>query len=924
MTRRPDRVTVWFGERSADVCQEFRGCRECANSARTPTGDAIQTSERLATLARLATLLNVASDLSAALCEALPLVLEVVGSRTGWISLRRGEAFDLVAAENLPPGLVADDHRMLRWSPCTCQRLADSGGLSTTAEIVACERLARLREQAGDPETAHRLSGGLRYHLSVPLRAPSGRLVGLLNLARSEPDPVDATTRLFLDLIGEFLASAVERAELTEELRRLRSEERERATALAHELVGRERLDDVADAVFSALVPVLQPDALSLLAVDPSGQFLVLRAGRGWSASLVDQLWLPLAPPTHNGPAWALATREPFVIRLDRLDRPFHVPPAVRRAGVRVSAFFPLFAGERPVGVLVTNYRSLHEPSEERLRFAALLAEIGAVAVARALERERNDMLLSELPVGIYRLDPHGTVLWANRAFAQLLGWERREDVAGRSIAEWFAEPADAAHWLGRLARGEAVTGAEYRWRTRDGGVRWVRLTARGYRNPQGALLLVEGTVEDISERKEAEEHLAYLAHHDPLTGLANRHALVRALEEALARAWRSGESGALLLDLDNFKLVNDRLGHGAGDAVLRSVATRLATALRRGEVVARLGGDEFAVVCFPIDRRSVRRVAQRLLAAISEITVSLPDRVISVSASCGIASIPEHGHSVEELLVAADRALYTAKFRGGERIELYEPERHRSDGSLVVRSLATLQAALERNDFLLLAQPIVDLRSRRPVGQELLLRLRKDRDRSSEPENFLPIAERLGLMPKLDLWVIRQALRSAERTGQRVHVNLSAQTLRDTGTLRTLVEEVEKATFLAGNLVLELTETAAIADFQRARDEFTALRSRGCRFAIDDFGVGYSSLYQLRSLPIDILKIDGSFVAGLLDDPVNRHIVRAIVELARALGTETVAEWVEDERLVPVLQELGVDYGQGFALGPPVPLEPS
>ncbi|MCS7050940.1 MAG: GAF domain-containing protein, partial [Thermomicrobium sp.] len=319
----------------------------------------------MVTLTRLGTLLNRATDLRAAVEETLPLVLRVIGSSTGWMMLRQGESFELVAAAGLPPGLVAEDHRLLRWSQCRCQRLAASGDLATTAEIIGCERLARIREQARDADEAELLTGGLRWHLSIPLRSPTGNIVGRLNVARRDSSPLDAATTLFLDLVGEFLASAIERAALTAELRRLRSEERERATTLAQMLVGRERLTDVAESIFSVLQPILGSDALGLLVVDPSGRFLVLRAARGWAADWVGRLWLPVQPPTHNGPAWALHVARPFTIRLDQLTCPFHVPPPVVQAGVRMSAFFPLFADQRPVGVLVANSFRLVDLTEE-------------------------------------------------------------------------------------------------------------------------------------------------------------------------------------------------------------------------------------------------------------------------------------------------------------------------------------------------------------------------------------------------------------------------------------------------------------------------------------------------------------------------------------------------------------------------------
>lgn len=356
---------------------------------------------------------------------------------------------------------------------------------------------------------------------------------------------------------------------------------------------------------------------------------------------------------------------------------------------------------------------------------------------------------------------------------------------------------------------------------------------------------------------------------------------------------------------------------------MLRSVATRLSRVVRARELVARLGGDEFAVLLFPITREAAEGVAQRLLAAIGEVAVTLPERVMRMKASCGIALFPEHGTTVEELLIAADRALYTAKYRGGSRIETYDIGRSQANPPSATAFAQYLEAALANDTFCLLSQPILDLRSGLVSGYELLLRLREG-DRLLDPSGFLPIAERLGLLPKIDLWVVERAAQLARAWGQRIHVNLSVQTLHDAQALHAFEKIFERHAVPDGRVVFELTETIAIADFAWAREQLQRLRNRGCLLAIDDFGVGYSSLYQLRSFPVDFLKIDGSFVVDLLDDPVDRSIVRAIVELARALGAETIAEWVERESLLDELRALGVDYAQGYAIGRPQLVEES
>ncbi len=903
------------------VSEGARGCpgesSTCVASAGTSRSDP---RYQLSFLARLAAIANRSTDLRSLLAEALPLVLEAVGLRTGWVTLRNASGgFDLVAAQGLPLGLAADDTAALRWYPCHCQQLAARGELGTTVNVVACERLARVRQnvevasQAGDP------AGSLSWHYTVPLRLPDGAVLGLLNLAHRQATPLDDSTRAFLDAIGEVLASAVERAELVRELRRLRSAEREAVTQLARALVGRERLPDVAEALFDALTPVLRPDALSLLVVEPSERFLVLRAARGWAVEWLDRLWLPLASPTHNGPAWALHQREPFAVRLDELPRPFHVPPMVLLAGVRVSAFFPLLTDARPVGVVVANYRSAVELSPDQLAMGTLLTEIGALAVARAVEFEHTERLLSDLPVGVFRLDANGVLLRGNRTLARLLGMDDERALAGLRLQQVFVDAREASRCFARLRDTDLLLGTECLWRKSDGTPIWVRFIARAERTPEGELVLIEGIVEDITERKRAEERLVHLAHHDPLTDIPNRHALIEALENALARAWRTGQGGALLLfDLDNFKVVNDRLGHMAGDSVLRTVASRMLSAVRSGELVARLGGDEFAILLFPMTASAAVSVGERVLRTLREIPVALPEQVVRLQASCGIALLPEHGTTVEELLTAADRALYTVKSRGGGAVEVFDVQRHRPVGPFVPLGFRQrLEAALANADLVTLAQPILDLRRRVTVGYEFLVRLR-DGDRLLEPSSFLPAAERLGLLPRVDQLVVEQAIRLARSIEGRIHVNVSSQTIHDPDTRRTFFRILRQGALPPGRLVLEVTESAAVTDVVGAREFLETVRRLGCSVALDDFGVGFSSLYQLRSLPVDFLKIDGAFIARLLESEVDQRIIRAIVDLAQAIGARTIAEWVETETLLDLLEALGVDEAQGYAIGKP------
>jgi diguanylate cyclase (GGDEF)-like protein/PAS domain S-box-containing protein len=435
----------------------------------------------------------------------------------------------------------------------------------------------------------------------------------------------------------------------------------------------------------------------------------------------------------------------------------------------------------------------------------------------------------------------------------------------------------------------------------------------------------------DVTERIKLEEQLTHQAFHDNLTGLPNRALFRDRLDQALARAKRSGELIAvLLIDLDGFKQVNDSLGHDAGDQLLSEVARRFKQVVRESDTVARFGGDEFALLLECVTEREVVALAQRLLDGVSG-TVAIAGREVSLGASIGIVLDPGSGHS-EELVRDADVAMYAAKDAGRGRYEIFCPEMARKAGELLGVE-HELRLGLQRGEFSLHYQPEIELATDRIVGAEALLRWQSPTRGSVPPARFIPIAEATGLILPLGEFVLREAcLQAAEwrRAGLVADsfvtwVNVSAKQLGN-GALGTVVRSALEAASLPPSVLgLEVTETAVVEDGiagERARAELTKLHGLGVQIAIDDFGTGFSSLGQLRHFPIDMIKVDGSFVQGTVDDPKDAAITANLVNLAHALGLVAVAEGIESEGQLSSLQDFGCDLGQGYLFARPMPAD--
>ena len=430
----------------------------------------------------------------------------------------------------------------------------------------------------------------------------------------------------------------------------------------------------------------------------------------------------------------------------------------------------------------------------------------------------------------------------------------------------------------------------------------------------------------DITEYKRVEGNLAWLADHDPLTNLFNRRRFSEELEKVLSLADRYERPGALLFfDLDRFKYVNDTSGHQAGDALLKMVADMLSKTIRTNDITGRLGGDEFAIILPEIKAEDAIEVAKKILVHLDKAELTISGRTHKISASIGIALFPEHGCNVHDLLAIADLAMYQAKDTGRGAWHLFsEADRSRERMHTLVHWKEKIEYAHLHDNFLLYLQPIVSLKTKQIVYYEVLLRMRDKDGLILSPDGFIPAAEHTGLIHAIDHMVLRKAIELAANVnihGSRdvkFSINLSAHAFNDPELLPTIKRQLDCHDIDPGILIFEITETAALQDLPGARSLMVEIKELGCGFVLDDFGVGFSSFYYLRELPVDTIKIDGSFIRNLVNSKDDQILVRALCSVARGFNKTITAEFVENEETLAMLETMDIDYVQGYFIGKP------
>ncbi len=553
------------------------------------------------------------------------------------------------------------------------------------------------------------------------------------------------------------------------------------------------------------------------------------------------------------------------------------------------------------------------------------------VALRQAQEVFRH--AFEEAGIGMTLVDLSGNIIRANDALQQMLGYEAADALIGLSVVD-LTHPDDrrpTEDYVRDLDRNEANSlRVEKRLLRADGETVWVALTASPVKDEDGRTMFSIGQIEDITERKAFSDRLEYEAAHDAMTGLMNRTSFTERVATALEAARAERRLAAVLfIDLDHFKIINDSLGHAAGDDLLATVAQRLRHTLRPGDLLARFGGDEFVVLCTSVaGRRAVSEIAQRLIKAIAEPIIVGNDEVF-VTASIGIAAA-NNDDTAETLLRHADAAMYQAKHDGRARAAEFRPDHH---GSAVaaLRTGNDLHRALDRDELVLHYQPIADLRTGRVIGFEALMRWNHPERGLLAPGEFIAFAEETGLIVPMGMWALEtacrqtaywQSAREPDAPQLSISVNLAARQVADRKLPKMVARIIERTGIAAGAVVLELTENTLMQDTASVVDALHALRSQGVHLSIDDFGTGYSSLAYLKRFPVESLKIDRSFIDGLGQESEDTSIVEAIVRLAHALELSAVAEGLETPTQLETLRTLGCDFAQGYLLGHPLPAE--
>ena len=567
-----------------------------------------------------------------------------------------------------------------------------------------------------------------------------------------------------------------------------------------------------------------------------------------------------------------------------------------------------------------------------------MMPEAATVSVLPA-ERPRAVATLEAMGESVITVDAEGRIDYINTAAEALLG-QSFDQVVGKS----FPEVASLVDESDRRSLGDPVRMALTSGGRVSMGRRAVLVPANGVgdrsvelsvtplksagKDTVGLVLVLH----DTSELRGLTRQMTYQASHDALTGLVNRREFERRLQEAMDSAQTGDAAHALCyLDLDRFKVVNDTCGHTAGDNMLREVASIIKEAVRDSDTVGRIGGDEFALLLVGCPLEKARQIADDVVHSVSDYRFVWKDKIFNIGVSVGLVEIGRGGGALEDLMNSADSACYVAKKQGGVHVHVYSArEEANARHSGEIHWLQKLQGALRDNKFELYHQPIVHAQvgGLRGPSIEVFVRMEGENGQpASPPAEFIRAAERYRLMPFVDRWVVQTVLSALGRGGMKlppgrsVAINIAGQTLGDSEFLEFVVDCFDHTGATPADICFEVTESSVVANLDHARRFIAVLHGMGCEFALDDFGSGLSSFSTLRTLPMDYLKIDGSFIRNLAHDTVNQAMVAAMIELSRSLNFRIVAEQVEDQPSLDTVTSMGIDFVQGFIIGRPLPL---
>ena len=581
---------------------------------------------------------------------------------------------------------------------------------------------------------------------------------------------------------------------------------------------------------------------------------------------------------------------------------------------------------------------ALHALLQKNEELMAALGRVSRSEQELSMQKEHAEVTLHAITDSVITVDIEGNILYVNPAAENLLLLPA-EEISGKPFAEVFHLINENTHEaLGQplfdcFATGKIVKLPEHSALIiDDGAVISIEASIAPMRSDNDELIGAVMVIQDVSHTRRLTRQLSYHASHDLLTGLYNRRKFEEHLKTVLQNLQHEDRCHALFyLDLDNFKIVNDTCGHVAGDELLKQLPELFNTVLRAGDLIARLGGDEFGIILENCQLHQAVNIANKIRQRIKEYRFVWNDKTFEIGVSIGVVSIDRDNADMAGILSSADIACYAAKDSGRNRVHVFEP----TDEMVTERFgqmhwTARIAQALEQHRFRLYIQPIIGMGPDTSGHAEILLRMIDESGDVIPPGAFIPAAERYGLMPEIDRWVIREVFRylGAMPAAQTMKserdvwtINLSGDSINDDKLLDYILEQKEHFGIDFHSICFEVTETVAISNLSKATRFIHELKQYGCQFALDDFGSGLSSFAYLKTLPVDYLKIDGSFVRDIRHDEIDRAMVVAIVQVAQAMNLKTIAEHVESAATLAVLNEIGIDYVQGYHLGRPQPL---
>lgn len=605
----------------------------------------------------------------------------------------------------------------------------------------------------------------------------------------------------------------------------------------------------------------------------------------------------------------------------------------VAQFGIKAGFGVPIIVENQVLAVLLF-FMTTAKGKDQRLvnLISSIATQLGSVFQRKQAEAKYQSIFENAVE-GIFQISPNGHYIRVNPAFANILGYSSPDELiqSNKSIREIFSNSQQFYTMITLLNENHSISNFEGQLYRQDQNLIWILANARGILDAKEQdILYYEGSIIDITSLKQTEAKLRYSASHDSLTNLFNRAFFVDRLGQAISTGNQQNcyHFSVLFLDLDGFKFINDSLGHGAGDQLLIEIAKRLKTCLREGDILARLGGDEFTILLESLGApEEVKEIAERVQRSLKR-PFNLEGNQVFIGTSIGIVHSSSEYHLPSEVLRDADTAMYRAKQQGKGCYVVFDSTM-RTDALRRLQLQTDLRWALERNEFQLRYQPIIELDTGEIAGFEALLRWEHPQEGFISPTEFIPVAEEAGLIVGIGEWVLREACRQLERWKQQfnpqiplmISVNLSSQQF--TIDLSQKIDRILTETNVSGaELKLEITETAIMSDPQLAIATLNELKQREIKLCIDDFGTGYCSLGYLHKFPVDILKIDRSFVSQMFLEENNRELVKVIVALAHSLGMQAIAEGIESPEQLNQLQLLQCQYGQGYYFSKPLTCE--